>query len=66
VSFDKAKQELGYSGSKSLQYGGEEILANVKNLSEEKREKYFSETIRLNVLKKLISIGSLNSDLSWI
>lgn len=66
VSFDKAKQELGYSGNKSLQYGGEEILANVENLSEEKREKYFSETIRLNVLKRLISIGSLNSDLSWI
>jgi len=66
VSFIKAKQELGYSGSKSLQYGGEEIIANLKNLSEEKREKYFSETIRLNVLKRLISSGSLNSDLSWI
>jgi nucleoside-diphosphate-sugar epimerase len=66
VSFIKAKQELGYSGSKSLQYGGEEILANVKNLSEEMREKYFSETIRLNVLKRLISSGNLNSDLSWI
>jgi nucleoside-diphosphate-sugar epimerase len=66
VSFVKAKQELGYSGSKSLQYGGEEILANVRNLSEEKREKYFSETIRLNVLKRLISSGNLNSDLSWI
>lgn len=66
VSFIKAKQELGFSGSKSLQYGGEEIIANLKNLSEEKREKYFSETIRLNVLKRLISSGSLNSDLSWI
>ena len=66
VSFVKAKQELGYSGSKSLQYGGEEILANVRNLSEEMREKYFSETIRLNVLKRLISSGNLNSDLSWI
>lgn len=66
VSFIKAKQELGYSGSKSLQYGGEEILANVKNLSEEKREKYFSDTIRLNVLRRLISSGNLNTDLSWI
>ena len=66
VSFSKARQELGYSGSKTLESGGKEILAHVRNLSGEKREKYFSETIRLNVLKRLISSGSLNSDLSWI
>ena len=65
VSFVKAKRDLGYSGNKSLQYGGDEIVANVKNLSKEKREKYFSETTRLDVLKRLIASGSLNSDLSW-
>lgn len=65
VSFTKAKEELGYSGSKSLQDGGKEILANFMNLSEENRERYFSETTRLQVLKGLIASGSLKSDLSW-
>ena len=65
VSFTKAKEELGYSGSKSLQDGGKEILANFMNLSEENRERYFSETTRLQVLKGLITSGSLKSDLSW-
>lgn len=65
VSFTKAKEELGYSGSKSLQDGGREILVNFMNLSNKNREKYFSETTRLQVLKGLIASGSLKSDLSW-
>ena len=65
VSFTKAKEELGYSGSRSLQDGGKEILANFMNLSEENREKFFSKTTRLQVLKGLIASGSLKSDLSW-
>ena len=65
VSFEKAKQDLGYVGGKTLEYGGAEISSCVKNLSEDIKNRYFFDTTRINVLKRLVESGSLKSDLSW-
>jgi nucleoside-diphosphate-sugar epimerase len=66
VSFLKAKKDLGFVASKDLEFGGAEILDKFHNLKYLDRERYFSDTTRLNTLKRLIELDKLRSDLSWI
>jgi len=66
VSFEKARRDLGFTASLGLHFGGTEIVNQYNKLSSEKREKYFTDTFRLDVLRKSLNAGTLNSDLKWV
>jgi len=65
VSFEKARVELGFIAKRDLFFGGNEIVQNFLSLSPENRTKYFNNTSRLAVLKRLINSDLLKHDLSW-
>ena len=65
ISFEKAANELGFVAKRDLNFGGKEILRHFNNLEISNKKKYFSDTTRLSLLKKLIESGSLSTDLSW-
>lgn len=58
VSFEKARRDLGFTASLGLDFGGAGIIDEYNKLSSRKREKYFTDTFRLTVLRKLLEGGT--------
>jgi hypothetical protein len=65
VSFKKAARELNFVARRPLEFAGEEIIENWNSLTHSDKKRFFDDTTRLGVLKKLIKQGKINSELRW-
>jgi nucleoside-diphosphate-sugar epimerase len=65
VSFHKALQLLGFSAEITMEIGGNEIIRQMKEIEIKNGEKLLDKTNRLNHLKFLKSINSIDNDLRY-